>query len=54
VKQGNDSIRRFIVATFECAIYERQSYVDRLNGKPAVPILKGRGTKQVACQLQGP
>jgi hypothetical protein len=33
VKQGNDSIRRFIVATFECAIYERQSYVDR-EGQP--------------------
>jgi hypothetical protein len=53
VKQGNDSIRRFIVATFECAIYERQSYVDRLNGKPAVPILKGRGTKQVQANYKG-
>jgi hypothetical protein len=53
VKQGNDSIRRFIVATFECAIYERQSYVDRLNGKPALPILKGRGTKQVQANYKG-
>lgn len=47
VKNANDSVKRFVVATFQVAIYERQSYVEMLSGKPAMPILQGRGSKQV-------
>jgi hypothetical protein len=53
VRQGNDSVRRFVVATFECAIYERQSYMERRNGQPPIAILQGRGSKQVACNYKG-
>jgi hypothetical protein len=53
VRQGNDSVRRFVVATFECAIYERQSYMERRNGQPPIAILQGRGSKQVAVNYKG-
>lgn len=48
VRNNNDSVSRFLVATFRVAIYERQSYGERIAGRPALPILQGVGTKQTA------
>jgi hypothetical protein len=46
IRNENNSISRYIVATWEAAIWERQSYGKRLAGQPALPVLRGVGTKQ--------
>jgi hypothetical protein len=48
VRNENDSISRFLVATQRVAIYERESYAQKVAGKPSPPVLQGRGSKQTA------
>lgn len=38
----------YVVCTMEVAIYERESWLGRVNGREPEPILQGVGTKQVA------
>jgi hypothetical protein len=47
IRNENNSISRYVVATWEAAIWERQSYAKKLAGQPAMPVLRGVGTKQV-------
>lgn len=41
------SVTRFVIATYRVAIYERQSYAERLKGVDVLPVIAGEGTKQV-------
>lgn len=46
IRNENESISRYVVATWQAAIYERESYANKLAGKDPMPVLKGIGTKQ--------
>lgn len=46
VTNKDASVTRYVVATFEVAIYERQSWLDSVNGRPTMPLLQGVGSKQ--------
>lgn len=46
VTNKDKTVTRYIVATFEVAIYERQSWLARVNGSAPVPLLQGIGSKQ--------
>jgi hypothetical protein len=48
VRNQDDSFNRYLVGTFRVAIYERQSYGERIAGRPAMPLLQGIGSKQVS------
>lgn len=47
IKNSDESVARFIVATWQALIYERESYARRINGSSDLPVLSGRGSKQV-------
>lgn len=49
VKQAENNVSRYLVATFEAAIFRRGR-----DGKPDQVILRGRGSKQVAQKRQFP
>lgn len=53
VRQGNETVKRFVGCEMRAAIYERQSYHDMLNGKRVIPVLSGRGVKQVPTNYRG-
>lgn len=53
IKNGNGSVKRFLMATWEAVITERQSYRDRVNGGEPEIILIGQGTKQVPTNYRG-
>jgi hypothetical protein len=46
VRNKDDSVTRYIVATFQVAIYERESWHSKVNGRDPVPLLQGVGSKQ--------
>lgn len=46
VTNKDRSVTRYVVATFEVVIYERQSWLNRVNGADPVPLLQGVGSKQ--------
>jgi hypothetical protein len=44
---------RYVTATWEAAIYERQQYAKKLKGEDAVAVLRGIGTKQTGTLTRG-
>jgi hypothetical protein len=47
IRNRNDTINRYLVATWECLICERQSWKEQRDGAPLNCVLRGRGVKQV-------
>lgn len=52
--QQGDQISKYLISTWRVAIYERQSYAERLKGNVAIPVLQGEGSKQVPVQKRFP
>lgn len=46
VTNKDNSVSRYVVATFRVAIYERDSWSSKIAGRAPVPLLQGVGTKQ--------
>lgn len=47
VAAGDGQAVRYLCATAQVALYEPQSYLALINKQPALPVISGRGTKQV-------
>lgn len=49
---AQESVNRYVAATYRVAIYERESFAQRHRGEGATPILQGVGTKQTPLAKQ--